>query len=137
MCADIFIDTNILVYAFDRDAGIKHEKARDLISGLWKEGSWPWISVQVLLELYVNLTRKGLDDDEAFKIVEEYSAWNVVENELSLFFSGLKEKSRWGLSLWDSMILAAARKAGVSKLLTEDLNDSQDYNGIIAVNPLK
>jgi predicted nucleic acid-binding protein len=136
MPADCFIDTNILIYALDRDAGDKHVKAVNLISAYWEKNSWPWISVQVLLEMHVNLTRKGLSHVEATAVVNDYTAWNVIDNNLSLFQNGLIEKDRWKLSLWDGMILAAARKAGVSRLITEDLSHGQDYGGILAFNPL-
>lgn len=137
MTADLFIDTNILIYALDKDAGEKNKKANKLITELWEQDDWPSISIQVLLELHVNLTRKGVADDEASSIVRDYTAWNVIENSLPLFEAGLEEKTRWKLSIWDSMIIAAARKAGVSRIWTEDLSDGRDYGGILVENPLK
>jgi predicted nucleic acid-binding protein len=49
--------------------------------------------------------------------------------------AGLAEQARWQLSLWDSMILAAARVSGASELITEDFSHGQDYGGIKAMNP--
>ncbi|MDC7218710.1 MAG: PIN domain-containing protein [Spirochaetales bacterium] len=135
MPADCFVDTNILIYALDNDGGVKHVRARELVLKFWEANSWPWISVQVLQEMHMNLERNGLGRKEVTNIIHDYFAWNVVDNNLSLFRMGLIEQERWKLSLWDSMILAAARKAGVSRLYTEDLNNGQDYGGIVAVNP--
>ena len=61
----VFVDTNILVYAHDTSAGEKHTIAKQKVEELWKKDLPPFISVQVLQELYVNLVRKGISDNEA------------------------------------------------------------------------
>lgn len=135
MSARDFIDTNILIYSLDRNAGEKHKIAAELITRYWRRNTWPWISVQVLQEMHVNLIRKGLSAEEATNVVHEYGAWNVVDNTLPLLRDGLIEKERWKISLWDGLILAAARKADASRLISEDLNHGQDYDGIKVTNP--
>lgn len=77
-----FVDTNILIYAEDRDARTKHEVARDLVLKLWEDRDGV-VSVQVLQEFYVNATRKlkrPLSNTKALEIVEEYLTWTVIEN---------------------------------------------------------
>src|SRR3978361_1875092 len=77
-----FVDANILVYTEDRDAGSKHTIARDLVADLWRSGEGV-LSVQVLQEFFVNVTRKiprPLSSQEASTIVEQYLTWRVVEN---------------------------------------------------------
>ena len=133
---EIFVDTNILVYAHDREAGRKHERAKALMMDAWSYVSPPWVSVQVLQELLVNLRRKRVGPREARQTVEDYMQWRVVENTCSLLTAGLEEMERWQISLWDAMILAAARSAGVKTVWSEDLNEGQDYSGIEIVNPL-
>ena len=135
MTADVFIDTNVLVYAHDLNAGEKHEKAKKLLTGLWYSKPLPWISVQVLQELLVTLRRKGLPLSTARETVEAYTRWRVVENDLDLFRSGMAEMERWQLSFWDGLILAAARRTRVATLLSEDLSKEQDYGGIRIKNP--
>ena len=76
----IFVDTNILVYAHDKDAGARHEKARELVRGLWLDQTPPAISIQVLQELYVNLIRKKIPAATANEIIEDYMQWNVIDN---------------------------------------------------------
>ncbi len=137
MPADLFVDTNVLVYAYDVDAGDKHEQAKDLLKGLWKAQPLPWISVQVLQELLVTLRRKGVSAAEARETVEDQMRWRVVENSVGVFKAGLYEMERWQLSLWDGLILAAARSVGVSTVYSEDLSDEQDYDGILIVNPFR
>jgi len=78
---------------------------------------------------------RGVTREKIHQIVRDYSSWPVVENTLSLMQAGLAEQARWQLSLWDSMILAAARLSGASELITEDFSHGQDYGGIKAINP--
>jgi predicted nucleic acid-binding protein len=136
MPGEIFVDTNILVYAHDMEAGPKHQKAKDLVAEGWHHCPPPWVSIQVLQELLVNLRRKGVGPKDARHTVEDYMQWRVVENTLSLLADGLDEMERWQISLWDAMILAAARYAGARIVWSEDLSEDQNYDGIEIVNPL-
>lgn len=137
MSGDVFIDTNVLVYAHDLDAGKKHEDAKRLLAGLWLSKPLPWISIQVLQELLVTLRRRGVPADVARETVEAYTRWRVVENDVGLLREGMAEMKRWQLSFWDGLILAAARQAHVSTILSEDLSDEQDYGGVRIQNPFR
>jgi predicted nucleic acid-binding protein len=134
---DVFVDTNVLVYAHDADAGEKHRLARRLVAGLWQSKPLPWISVQVLQEMLVTLQRKNVPLAEACRTVEDYAHWRVVENDIGLFRAGMTEMERWKISFWDALILSAARQVGAMTVLSEDLNDEQDYGGISIVNPFR
>ena len=135
MHAARFLDTNILLYAYDLDAGIKRERALEIVEQGWKQLGQTAVSVQVLQELHVNMERRGIPRLEIHQLVRDYTLWPVVDNTLSLLQGGIAEQSRWQLSLWDSMILAAARASGASQLITEDFSHGQDYGGIHAINP--
>ena len=137
MSATKFLDTNILLYAYDRNAPGKREVALRWVRQGWSRPGDVAISVQVLQELHVNLVRRGVSQAEAAQVVRDFSLWPVVDNSLSLLLSGLDEQARWQISLWDALILAAARASGASELLTEDLNHGQDYGGVRAVNPFR
>ena len=130
-----FLDTNILVYALDLDAGLKRQSALRLIETGWKVLGETALSVQVLQELHVNLIRRGRNVVEATQIVRDFHHWPVVENTLPLLDDALDIQARWQLSLWDALIVAAARASGARELLTEDLSHGQDYGGIRAWNP--
>lgn len=134
-----FVDTNILVYAEDRDAKGKHEVARDLIVELWnsREGV---LSVQVLQEFYVTVTRKlkkPMSAARALDVVREYLSWPVIENTGALLVDavGLQQKAQ--LSFWDAMVVQAAINGGCDKLYTEDLNAGQRLGPVLVVNPFK
>lgn len=135
MRAAKFLDTNILLYAYDLDAPDKRLIARALMEQAWLKPVQTAVSVQVLQEFHFNFVRQGFSAAEATTLLHDFSVWPVVENTLSLLHAALDEQARWKISLWDSLILAAARASGASELLTEDLNHGQNYDGVTAVNP--
>jgi predicted nucleic acid-binding protein len=135
MNARKFLDTNILLYAYDLDAPDKRAAALRLVERGWTAPGDTAISVQVLQELHVNLLRRGVSRAEANGIVRDFARWPVVDNTLALLEAALNEQSRWEISLWDALILAAARASGASELITEDLSHGQSYGGVIVVNP--
>lgn len=135
----LFIDTNILIYAHDLDAGEKHQKSIRLIEQLWESESGV-LSTQVLQEFYVNVTRKiakPLPSEIARSIIENYLSWQVesIMPESILLASEISERHQ--LSFWDAMIITAARLAKVKKVITEDLNHGQIIEGIKVENPFK
>lgn len=137
MNASKFLDTSILLYAYDLDAPDKRAVALALVEQGWSSPGNTAISIQVLQEIHVNLARKGVPQAEATQIVRDYFAWPVVENTKDLLMAGLDEQARWQLSLWDALILAAARAAGAAELISEDFNHGQNYGGVRAVNPFR
>ena len=135
MNAARFLDTNILLYAYDLDAPAKREVALRFLEAGWNNPGETALSVQVLQELHVNLCRQGIPPLEAARVVRPYAAWPVVENTLDLLHSAMDEQVRWKISLWDALILAAARASGAAELITEDLNHGQNYDGVKVINP--
>lgn len=132
-----FVDTNILVYAEDREAKSKHVVARDLLVNLWenREGV---LSVQVLQEFYVNVTRKlkkPLSVSRARDIVEEYLTWTVVDNSGRMLLDAIELQNKAQLSFWDALVVQAAIEAGCERLYTEDLNAGQRFGFVLVVNP--
>ncbi|HEY1695963.1 MAG TPA: PIN domain-containing protein [Polyangiaceae bacterium] len=133
----VFVDTNVLVYAHDVDAGSKHAIAVSLVSDLWSSRAGA-LSLQVLQELYVNITRKirtPVAKKTAREIVETYGAWHVQEvgPEDVVRASLLEERQK--LSFWDALILVAAKKADAVKLLSEDMSHGQRVDGVLLENP--
>ena len=137
MPVERFLDTNILLYGYDLDAPKKRRVARSLIEQAWLQPGRTAISVQVLQEFHVNFVRRGRTAAEAAGLIADFSLWPVIDNTLPVFRLGLSLQTRWQLSLWDAMILAAAQTSGARELLTEDLNHGQDYGGVRALNPFR
>ncbi len=139
MSDKVFVDTNILVYAHDRAAGVKHERARALIESLWKSDG-AVISTQVLQELCVSLRRKAarpLSIEETQHLIEDYMAWDIVVNTAESVLEALAIESRHKISFWDALIVQAAGSSGAAILYSEDLADGQSYGSVRVVNPLR
>jgi predicted nucleic acid-binding protein len=136
MSAKVFIDTNVLVYAHDIDAGLKQQKAIEILFDLRQQRSIA-VSMQVLQEFYSTVTRKRtlrLPKDEARAIVEDFSYWCVetTPEEIKWAFR-IEDEARIGF--WDALIVAAAIKSGATRILSEDLNPGQTIAGIQIENP--
>jgi len=138
MNGGLFLDSNILIYAYDEDGGEKNDCANQWMKEFWNGGQLPTLSIQVLQEFYTVMLRKGSDVRFYREVAEHYlEAWPVVENTCELMIRALAVQQRYQLSFWDANIVAAAQQAGASELWTEDLNDGQDYGGVRAVNPFE
>jgi predicted nucleic acid-binding protein len=138
MSGKTFIDTNILVYAHNLDAMIRNEVARKLITSLWDQRTGV-LSMQVLQEFYVVMTRKvavPIRPLEARSIVRIYLPW-VVEPNAEMILAASEIEERYQISFWDAMIIAAAHRAGVYRIVTEDLNHGQYIEGIFIENPFR
>jgi len=133
----IFVDTNILIYAHDLDAGHRHDIAASLIEELWENENGV-ISTQILQEFYVNVTRKiqkPIPQARARGIIENYMTWHVEVNEPDTVIKASEIEERHLLSFWDALVIASACRAKVDKILTEDLNHGQIIEGILIENP--
>lgn len=132
-----FVDTNILVYGHDKDAGVKHERAAALVAELW-ERQRGIISTQVLQEFYVTVTRKipkPITPGRARAIIRAYGQWKLETNALETILRASEIQHRHRLSFWDALIIVAGMRSGAEILLTEDLNHGQVIEGIRVCNP--
>jgi predicted nucleic acid-binding protein len=132
-----FVDTNILVYAHDLEAGNKHLIAKEAVSELWESRSGV-VSTQVLQELYVTLTRKiptPLEKPIARRLVKNYANWEVVINDATVIIQASEIEEIHKLSFWDALIVSAAYSRSIDTILTEDLNHGQYVEGILITNP--
>lgn len=137
MSVDTFVDTNVLIYAHDAEAGDKREQAVTVLRELWEKQSGA-LSTQVLQEFYVNVTRKitkPLKRATAREIIERYGAWHLVAPDLRLVVDATHLEQRSRLSFWDAMIVVAAQRSGASTLLTEDLSHGQRLGSVTVRNP--
>jgi len=134
-----FVDTNVLVYAHDRAAGVKHKRAQAIVVELWNSGQGV-LSTQVLQELCINLRRKtnpALSVDETRRLLQDYLSWEVIVNTPESVLQALDLEASYKISFWDALILHAAESAGAAVLYSEDFSDGQMYGSVRAVNPLK
>lgn len=138
MSGSAFVDTNVLVYAFDSENRARQTIASALVTRLMGARTMV-ISTQVLKELYVTLTRKvatPLGHDEARDISNRFIATSmVVEDTLPLFRRALLLLDEHQLSLWDACIVAAAATSGCETVFSEDLGDGRMVDGVRIIDP--
>jgi predicted nucleic acid-binding protein len=133
-----FVDTNILLYAHDRSAGLKQERARQLLERLWISGQGV-LSTQVLQELCINLRRKSarpLPVEEVRRLIQDYLSWEMVVNTPASVLHALEIEVRYKISFWDALVLQAAESAGAAVLYSEDLAAGRMYGPVEVINPL-
>jgi len=135
----VFLDTSILVYAYDRSAGQKHEIAAQLVRDCWdnENGS---VSIQVLQEFYVIMTRKiaaPLDHPTGRQIVTDLTQWHVHIPHTIDLIQAIDLQHSYKFSFWDAMILQSAVRLGCKQLLSEDFSHGQAYGNVEVINPFK
>lgn len=132
----VFLDTNVVVYAFD---GADPDKQRIAIE-LLEAGDRLIVSTQVLLEAWWVLTRRlavPLDEDHASKVIDELCALPVVSTDPELVRRAIETSRRFSIAVWDGLIIEAARAAGCRRVLSEDLQSGQDFDGVAVENPFE
>lgn len=132
-----FIDTNVLVYAYDIDEGPKHLVARNLLVEMWRNGNGA-LSTQVLQEFYVTATRKlpsPLPKHVARNIVRRYGRWVVGPIAADDVAAAAELEETEQLSFWDALIVVAAVQAGARVILSEDFQAGRIIRGIRIENP--
>jgi len=138
MNAVVFVDTNILIYAHDADAGLKRNRSIESLRQLWDSGLGR-LSVQVLQEFYINVTRRlasPIAVATAREVLNTYSEW-VREPTIPATVLRATQIAEIGqISFWDSLIVASAEQTGATQIYSEDLNAGQTIAGILIVNPL-
>ena len=132
-----FVDTNVLVYLFDNDAPEKQSRARQLLES---EVENLVLSTQVLGEFYVTVTRKlarPLEPVLAREAVDDLCALRIRSVRAELVQAAVRRSDASQLSYWDALIVETAIDAGVSILLTEDLQHEQVFDGLRVVDPFR
>ncbi len=137
MNGKVFVDSNVLIYAHDRDAGVKQQRAAERLRELW-ENSLGRLSTQVLEEFYVNVTQKvkrPLARSVAREVIRNYGLWVGSAITPSTVVRASEIGEAWKLAFWGSMIVAAVEQDGAEQLLSEDLTHGQILAGVRVVNP--
>jgi len=131
-----FVDTNVLLYAVSK---APEEREKAAITRVILRQRDLALSVQVLQEFYVQATRESRRDrlrhDQAMRLVESFCRYPVQELTVAIVRAAFVARARWGISYWDAAILEAARSAGCEVVLSEDLSDGEDYEGVRVENP--
>lgn len=134
--ARVFVDTNVLAYQFDGADPVKQRRAQQVLQGT---GHSFVVSTQVLLELFVVLTRKlrpALPHEVAQKAVNALANLPVVSTDAQLVRRAIATAGRHQLSAWEALVVEAAAESGCEAVWTEDLSVGSTLRGVRVVNPL-
>jgi predicted nucleic acid-binding protein len=130
------VDTNVLLY---RVSFAESERAKQQTAARIMERDDLCLSVQVLQEFYVQATRSSRDDalehEEACDLIASCKRSRLQETTKQALDAALAARKRWKLSYWDAAIIEAASLSGCSLVLTEDLTDGQEFDGVNVKNP--
>ena len=129
------LDTNILVYAVDRDAGERHERSRELVGRAARRDCV--LTVQALAEFFHATTRKNLlEPARASAFVRDWlDVFHVTSADDTALTDAMDAVEEHRLSFWDAMLWATARQIGYSAILSEDMQDGRRLSGVEFVNP--
>ena len=137
MAVRSFFDTNVLVYADDKAAPAKQKRALEVIAD-HRRNRTGVLSLQVLQEYFVTITRKlGVDAAVGRRKVELLAEFDVVDMEVVDVLAAIDLHRLHGFSLWDALIIRAAKQSGCRFLLSEDLQSQREVDGIQVVNPFR
>ena len=132
-----FFDTNVLLYTDDQSAPAKQRRALALWAEHRRSGTGV-VSLQVLQEYFVAATRKlRVEAGVARRKVELLAEFDVVRPDVTDILAAIDLHRLHGFSFWDALIVHAAKQAGCSVLLSEDMQDAREVDGLRIVNPLR
>jgi predicted nucleic acid-binding protein len=129
------LDANVLVYAADNQAGVRHRLGTQLLRRASRVDSF--LTVQTLGEFFHVITRKGkVTTTEAAAVVGRLrSVFPVEAADPGTLDIALPAVLRHGLLFWDAMLWATVQQAGCQILLTEDFQDGRKLGSVTFVNP--
>ena len=133
----VFVDTNVLLYGEDGADAKKQAQALAWLKELWQRRCGR-ISTQVLNEFYVNATRKlkpAMPSGDARAEVRRYQRWHPWQIDQATVEAAWAVESRFKISYWDSLVVAAAQQQGCEWLLSEDMQHEQQFDGVRVINP--
>lgn len=138
MNGSIFVDTNVLVYAYDRSEPEKQGRALEVLDRLATRGAGV-ISTQVLAEFFVAVTRKlaaPLSVSEGYERLENYfQAWTVLDLTGMIVLEAARGVRDYQFSFWDAQIWAAARLNQIPVVLSEDFSAGTVIEGVRFTDP--
>ena len=130
----LFIDTKVVVSAFDRADPSTRQVAIELLGGTERLV----LSTQVLIETWWVLTRRipePLDEDQASEVINRLSELPVVSTDQQLVKQAIETCRRFDIAIWDALIIESARTAGCTHVLSEDFQSGQEFHGVTVKNP--
>jgi predicted nucleic acid-binding protein len=136
MSAPDFLDTNILVYAYDPADKRKQRIAQKLLRGALAGAAL--LSTQVLAEFAATLLHKAsppASPEAVEAVLDALSPIPVITPDADVVRRAVEARRDYGVHFYDGMIVAAAERGGCNRVWSEDLNAGQKYFGLTVENP--
>lgn len=138
MSGSFLVDTNILVYVYDRSELTKQAKAFEVLDRLISEGAGV-LSTQILAEFFWAVTRKlakPLTVTQAYARLEQYlRSWKVVGISPPIVLESARGTVLYNLPFWDAQVWATAKLNQIPRVLSEDFSHASRIEGVEFVNP--
>lgn len=131
----VALDTNVLVYAEGANGVAMRDEALRLLARLPAHAVV--LPVQTLGELFNVLVRKAKRPSARARaaLLSWRDAYPVIDTSVTVMVNATDLAADHGLSIWDSVVVAASAEAGCRLLLSEDLQDGFTWRGVTVVNP--
>jgi len=134
------VDTNILVYAYDMNAGKKHSLAKELVKERWIKQDG-FLSVQNLAEFYYVSTRKlpkKLDAGQAKQVIMDFAqGFSIIKYDENTVINAIGNQISYNISFWDSLIVSTMEENSISTIITENEKDFRKIKWLKVINPFK
>lgn len=138
MADKILVDTNVLLYAYDRGAPEKQPRAVATLDRLVTRGQG-LLTTQILAEFYVNIARKlepPLTTEQAYDRLQNYIlSWEILDMTAQIVLEAARGVQQYQMSYWDAQIWASARLNQVPIIFSEDFDVRAVVEGVRFVNP--
>ncbi|MGH9962235.1 MAG: PIN domain-containing protein [Pyrinomonadaceae bacterium] len=130
------VDTKVLIYARDPRDSVKQQKARALTSNL-TDGALLWQVACEFIAASRKLTAVGYTQAQAWGELEQLRVlWKLIVPSENVFVRAEQLTASHNLSFWDAMIVAACMEGNITRLYTEDFDNSlTQTTGVEIVNP--
>ena len=134
----VLVDTNVLVYAYDRSEPERQRQAQWILDRLALAGTGV-IDTQIMAEFFVAVTRRisvPLSVDEAYERIQNYTrSWPVLRISEMVVLEAVRGVRDYQFSFWDAQVWAAARLNQIAAVFSEDFNTGSQIEGVTFINP--
>jgi len=134
------VDSNILVYAYDKTEAKKYEIAKELVKERWYNDDAA-LSIQNLVEFYSTITSKiknPLEIEKAKQIVLDYiEGFEIIKYDEKTVIEAINNQAIYGISFWDALIVATMEENSIDTIITENEKDFKKISWVKIINPFK
>jgi predicted nucleic acid-binding protein len=134
------IDSNILVYSYDKSEQKKHQKAKEIVKQAWIKKD-AVLSMQNLAEFYSIITRKTkkpMPLDTAKQIILDLiDGFEILRYDENSIINAINNQAIYKIPFWDSLIVSVMEENSIDSIITENEKDFKKVKWLKVINPFK